>query len=219
MQRMGLAPRLIAPSNIDMPRTLRPQLPEDEALAELLALDQQERIDQVEADVQNKSDRYAGIGGHELGEALGLFDCWAPGGDWARWAWTPPMTLEEDALAGEPFDSDFAERLKGVSSPARIEEISRQVELVSDTGELDYSFLEANERAALESERCRERLERDMGNGLGYYANQSVKASSGAELDFEATLEDDGSCLEIKTPYDQRDGRFLDTSDGELEWW
>ena len=58
-----------------------------------------------------------------------------------------------------------------------------------------------------------------MGNGLGYYANQSVKASSGAELDFEATLEDDGSCLEIKTPYDQRDGRFLDTSDGELEWW
>jgi hypothetical protein len=202
-----------------MPKTPRPQIPEDEALAELNGMDQQERIDQVEADVRSRSDRYASIGGHQLGEALGLDDCWAPGGDWARWAWTPPMTLEEDALAGEPFEGDFAERLKGVSSPTRIEEVSVQFERVSETGDVDYSFLEANERAVLESERCRERLEGDMQNGLGYYANQSVKASNGAELDFEATLEDDGSCLEIKTPYDQRDGRFLDTSDGELEWW
>ena len=36
---------------------------------------------------------------------------------------------------------------------------------------------------------------------------------SGTRLSFEAFIEDDGACIDLLTPYDERDGRFADLTD------
>jgi hypothetical protein len=35
----------------------------------------------------------------------------------------------------------------------------------------------------------------------------------GGDLLFEGVTEDDGACIDLKTPYDQRDGKFLNLDD------
>jgi hypothetical protein len=40
-------------------------------------------------------------------------------------------------------------------------------------------------------------------------AHYDVEASSGDRLPFEAFVEDDGACIDLKTPYDFRDKKFV----------
>jgi hypothetical protein len=51
---------------------------------------------------------------------------------------------------------------------------------------------------------------------IGYY---SVQTPSGDSLPFEATIEDDGRCIELKTPYDYRDGKFCNLDDCVTDSW
>jgi hypothetical protein len=45
---------------------------------------------------------------------------------------------------------------------------------------------------------------------LAFY---TVNAPHGRTLTFEAFIEDDGGSVDLKTPYDERDGKFTDLSD------
>jgi len=46
-----------------------------------------------------------------------------------------------------------------------------------------------------------------------------VPERPGIELWFEAVIEDDGSCIDLKTPYDERDGKTMDLADCEIDQW
>ena len=59
------------------------------------------------------------------------------------------------------------------------------------------------------------------------YADAAVNASGGVadswaefkiELWFEGSIEDDGGCIELMSPYDHRDGRFSVVSPISDEW-
>lgn len=43
-------------------------------------------------------------------------------------------------------------------------------------------------------------------------ARCSVESASGAVLEFEGDVEDDGACINLRTPYDKRAKRFTDLS-------
>jgi len=45
-------------------------------------------------------------------------------------------------------------------------------------------------------------------SGCYCYAYNSIKAPHGKELTFEAFIEDHGACIDLKTPYDERDVKF-----------
>ena len=47
----------------------------------------------------------------------------------------------------------------------------------------------------------------------------SVTTESGFELAFEGDIEDDGACLGLRTPYDYRDGNFVDLDNCEYDAW
>ena len=44
-------------------------------------------------------------------------------------------------------------------------------------------------------------------------ASTGVESPQGDLLNFEALIEDDGGCIDLLTPYDERDGRFVPLDD------
>jgi hypothetical protein len=54
--------------------------------------------------------------------------------------------------------------------------------------------------------------EADQAGGSFCLAHYSIQAPQGKKLTFEALIEDDGGCVDLKTPYDDRDGTFTDLS-------
>ena len=57
-----------------------------------------------------------------------------------------------------------------------------------------------------------------MSNGMNCIAKYLIKAST-IDLLFEGEIEDDGECYSLKTPYDHRDGKFLDLENCEITSW
>jgi hypothetical protein len=47
----------------------------------------------------------------------------------------------------------------------------------------------------------------------------SVTSPSGAKLQFEGEIEDDGHCITLRTPYDKRAKRFVDLSRCRTSYW
>jgi hypothetical protein len=55
--------------------------------------------------------------------------------------------------------------------------------------------------------------------GMNCFARHSVVSLSGDELPLEGDIEDDGDCIDLRTPYDFRDGRFTDVANCVTDHW
>jgi len=55
-------------------------------------------------------------------------------------------------------------------------------------------------------------MEANESNGMNCIARCSVESAAGAVLEFEGDVEDDGACINQRTPYDNRAKRFTNLS-------
>jgi hypothetical protein len=97
--------------------------------------------------------------------------------------------------------------------------------LVNDSSGLDqvekpnFHFLTPEERKLLEEAIGSKQLADNQANGMCCIAHYSVQSVSGYSLSFEADIEDDGACIDLRTPYDYRDGKFLNLNDCMTDSW
>lgn len=69
-------------------------------------------------------------------------------------------------------------------------------------------FLTKQERELLEDVIMEQQLETNESNGGNCIAHYCV-SNHLVNLRFEAVIEDDGSCIDLRTPYDEREERFV----------
>lgn len=181
-----------------------------DALEELLALSLEECIAAIAEDVRTKKDRYAGIDAHELANALEVPQPESPSNDWGFTHYAKMQTLEQHANNRDPV-SEFVNYLEGKISKERFEELEQKFQQLDSMSTPTFDFLTQAERLILEETMDAEELEGHMSNGICCVASYSVGEGTN-ELNFEGEVEDDGTCFDLRTPYDIRDGRFIDLS-------
>lgn len=184
-------------------------------LNELLSLPEDERIRHIAEDVRSKLDRYRPIDPFQLAEALGIDDAESPSGDWTFTCSAEILPLEEWVIVRSPL-SEFPYRIEDKVDPDRLEQLIELFEAMEDQKERNFDFLTAKERKLIELSFAQEDLELNEENGIGTVAHRTVGEGDDS-LRFEASIEDDGSCLELLGPYDFRDGLFSDFSNSVTE--
>lgn len=204
------------PSTRRPPRR-RPKGRPREALAKLLSMSLENRVAAVAKDVKSRRDEYAGVDPFDLARALDVPEPESPNGEWSFTTYAEIMTVEEAAEVILPA-SEFVYRLQGRVAPERFDELVRESAHLDEVERPSFDFLTAPERAALEDAIARERLEANLSNGMCCVALYSLPRGPG-ELRFEAGVEDDGSCIHLRTPYDDRDGHFTDLSECVTDSW
>ena len=103
--------------------------------------------------------------------------------------------------------------------PERFEELVRLSEPLDAIEKPRLSFLTRSERSAIEDAIAERQLEANESNGMCCLGHCSVTSPSGAELQFEVEIEDDGHCITLRTPYDKRAKRFVDLSRCRTSYW
>jgi hypothetical protein len=171
-----------------------------------------ECIAAVAVDVASKRDEYRSIGPYDLAELLGIDDARQPGADWGLVWYVEPKAIED--IFDEWGEPDFLDMLEPHVTAERYEELKSKIELLA-TGTRSpaesFNFLTDAEKQAI----VRADMERERKNGnvtlLAYYY---ISAPHGRTLTFEAFIGDNGESFDsLKTPYDERDGKFTDLSD------
>lgn len=190
----------------------------EQALAELLALDMDSRRTAVAKDVRSRSPRYRCIPAHDLADALGIPESRRPGSEWSFTRYARMMTVEEYAMYNSPA-SDVIYMIEDSLDPERLEELVRLSEPLDDVDKPRFSFLTRSERNDIEDAIAERQLEANESNGMCCLGHCSVKSPSGAELQFEGDIEDDGHCITLRTPYDKRAKRFVDLSRCRTSYW
>ena len=180
---------------------------ESEALLkELLGMDDDaKRIQVVADDVRSQADHFRGIYPHDLAEALGVPqpDCPA---DWKNICSAEILTLEERRDYLDEV-SVLLHMIRDKIDPERFAIITNEAEQLEKVGSTQFDFLTKEEKHLLEVVLAESDLERNLENGIGTVALYSVGEGEDT-LRFEGTIEDDGHCIELLTPYDFRDGKF-----------
>jgi hypothetical protein len=178
---------------------------EDMSLAECIAA--------VAEDVASKRDEYRSIDPHELAGLLGIDDADKPGGDWNFVRYVTPTPLEDIFDWGN--EQDALELLHPHLTAERYEELKSKIELATGTRtrlrpeSLDF-LTEVEKQTIVRLHMEREAKDIGASRVNAYYYTD---APQGGTLTFEALIEDDGGCVDLKTPYDERDGKFTDFSD------
>ena len=190
----------------------------EQALAELLALDMDSRRTAVAKDVRSRSPRYRCIPAHDLADALGIPDSRRPGSEWSFTRYARMMTVEEYAMYNSPA-SEVIYMIEDSLDPERLEELIQLSEPLDDVDKPRFSFLTRSERNDIEDAIAERQLEANESNGMCCLCHCSVKSPSGAELQFEGDIEDDGHCITLRTPYDKRAKRFVDLSRCRTSYW
>jgi len=204
--------------------TTRPKTPTADALtpeqglSELLALDMESRRTAVAKDVRSRSPRYRCIPAHDLAKALGIPEPGRPDNGWSFTRYAPLMTVEEYAMYNSSA-SEVVCMIEDSVDPERFEELVRLSEPLDDIEKPRLSFLTRSERSAIEDAIAERQLEANESNGMCCLAHCSVTSPSGAELQFEGEIEDDGHCITLRTPYDKRAKRFVDLSRCRTSYW
>ena len=197
---------------------LKMSKPPSKALSDLLALPLDERIKLIQKDVRTRKDRFAGIEPHALAEALGVPNTKMPGGDgWGITAYAEIKSLDDQAAEQDPV-SEFVYLLEGKVTDDRFAVLKKEFEKFDDSPELSFDFLTKIERKKLEEALARKDLERNMSNGISSVAQFSL-GTKAKEICFEGYVEDDGACIRLRTPYDKREGKFIDLDNCVTEWW
>ena len=178
----------------------------------------QERIVAVSDDVSSKSDEFVSIPPHDLAEALGVEQPENPATGWNYSQYAEKQSLEEQA---DNYGSaeGCVDHLKGKVSDVRYKELESKLEELEESGDWDFSFLDETEREIIEQALAEIDLEGNQSNGINCIASYTVRGKDGLELKFEGLIEDDGVCIELMTPYDERDGKFHDFSNCAIEEW
>jgi hypothetical protein len=187
-------------------------------LTELLAMALTDRIKAVAKDVRSRKDRYAGIAAHELADALEVPEPERPTtNDWSMGCHVEIVSIEEYTKHFErPSETVYC--LEEKVSVERFEELKQKFDQVEAGTRKTFRFLTHEERDIAESAINEEKLLDMKENGLGGIATYCVE-HDGVVLDFEGEMEDDGSCIILQTPYDGRDGKFIDLENCLTEWW
>lgn len=178
-------------------------------LSELLAMPLDQRIAAVAKDVRSKRDRYASIDSFDLASALGVEQPEQPA-EWIFTHYAKKQTLEQYAHGRSPV-SEFLNYLRDHVSEERFEELTPKFDRLDSLRRPRFGFLTKGERLIIEEALDAEELEANMSNGICCVASCSV-GEGGNVLFFEGDIEDDGTCITLRTPYDQREGKFIDLS-------
>lgn len=177
-----------------------------------------ERRDAVARDVGRPRPRYRDIPAHDLAEALGVPEPWQPGAGWSFTLYAKILTVEEFARKTFPA-SEVVYLIETCVDPKRFECLLELSEPLDSSDAPSFSFLNESEREALERVIAEEQLESNRMNGINCIAYYSVKSNSGESLEFEGDTEDDGSCIDLRTPYDKYARRFRDLSNCLTDSW
>jgi hypothetical protein len=181
----------------------------DKALQKLKDMRLADRIAAVAADVDSKQDEFRSIDAHELANLLGIEDAERPGDDW-NFGWFILRVPVDDIL--DQWNEEFIdELLQSQLTPERYKELCSKIDLQQKDNAKILEFLTDGEKLKIE-EHYMER-EAKYPESACCSADISIEAPHGKTLTFQALIEDDGACIELKTPYDERDGKFTDYSD------
>lgn len=187
---------------------------QNKLIADLKTLAIQDRINTVYADVQSRQDLYREIEPHILAELLGISDADSPGSDWLKIKIAERQIIDR-AVSDKPQDFVLVERLISKVSPDRREVLENLLETFEDTNSGDLSLLLPEEIEILE----RFRQEDELSYSDNVIAQFSIKTANGSVMKFEAFIEDDGACIHLLTPYDERDGKFFDLTDCLVDYF
>jgi hypothetical protein len=187
-------------------------------LKELLALPLQQRIESIANDVSTHADKFREIEPHDLAAALGVPQARKPDGRWRFARGVEKLKLEEYAeLDGVSEVLQHLYLIEDKLPAERFKSLNKYLE--ADYLLTNFSMLTAKERTLLEEAIAHRNLEDAAANGMCCFARYSILSSSGYELPFEADVEDDGACIHLRTPYDFRDGRFINLENCVTDHW
>ena len=184
-------------------------------LQKLLSMPPAERIKAVAEDVRTKTDEFRVIESHELAEAIGVPEIRRPTDThWSfiNYAWK--QSLDEYAEGNDSGGlSELVFWIKDKVSAQRFQIlVEKSAALEGYSPNPQFDFLTAEERRLVEEAIAVAQLESNIDNGICCVAQCDVSGPEG-DLHFEAAIEDDGACVDLRTPYDRRDGRFLSLND------
>ena len=179
----------------------------EDAQLKLQEMSLAKRIAAVAADVDSKRDEYRSIDSHELATLLGIGDADQPGGDWDS-VWYIPCVAIEDIFVMRDKE-DIFELLQPHVTTKRYEELDKAYDEVK-LKRLISDLLTESEKQTIERGYMEKQDQAFDSLCSAYYV---IKAPHGKKLTFEAYIEDDGGCIDLMTPYDERDGKFADLSD------
>lgn len=173
-------------------------------LAALLALPLSQRITAIAKDVRSRADRFRVINAFDLARALGVSQPEMPDNEWSFTTYAERQTIEEYIdRGGEEWA--VLQWLEGAVDEQRFRSLEKMFAKLEGAANSSFDFLSAIERKHVEDAISEEQLESNQSNGMCCIASHCVRLGK-VQLWFEAVVEDDGSCIDLKTPYDDRDG-------------
>lgn len=202
----------------------------DSSIDKLASLPLEERIKLVTEDVSSKKDEFRDVQSHELAELLGIEDADQPGGDWffikyltaedvegfktSRYPRDEMIYLLEGKIPDERYKEllSLAETVEGGDSKFGIDIFITEEDEIIIKVNIDVLTMEEDE---IIKDKIREQLLEELNDSMRVIAHNLSEEG----LTFEAIIEDDGTCLELKTPYDQRDGLFVNLDNCLTESW
>lgn len=202
----------------DRVATLRGVKDRNSALQKLTALPIKARVEAVAKDIKEKTRKFSAIEAHDLAEALGVPDADQPGPDWSFTASALIVSVEQFAAQNDP-PSEIVYLIQDIVSPSRFEKLLALASPLDKQKKPRFDFLTKRERSLLEDKIAEDSLQNNMSCGMNSIAHFSIETDSGSCLEFEASIEDDGMCIDLLTPYDYTAGRFKDLSDCVTESW
>ena len=195
-------------------------MPDSDALQELTSLPLKDRISAVAKDIATKANKFSEIEPRDLANALGVDDSEQPGTS-LTWNFTRHqeiISVEEYAKYRSPA-SEVVYLIENDVSPARFDELLALSEPLDNREKPQFDFLTKAERSLLEKAAAEAELKAASENGMHCIANISVTTESGDKLEFEAEIEDDGTCNNLRTPYDKANGEFVDLTNCVTDTW
>ncbi len=187
----------------------------ESARSKLEAMPLKGRIAAVAADVHSKRDEYRSILPTQLVDLLGVpyskdrFGAYMPSEHWVKVYYCFNRTFENTEFTPDVLLS----LLESEVTPNRYSELQKKfASCKEDTLSPEaVKFLAEPERAAFLSRYMEDYAER---NGHDYVlANYTLDAPQGFKLRFQSNIGDAGELEDLKTPYDDRDGLFVNLSD------
>jgi hypothetical protein len=165
-----------------------------------------ERIAEVARDVLSRTDRYKSIAAHDLAELLGIvFDPLETFGGWEYVSYVPFESAE--SLLEEYGADDMLDLLRTALSPERIEQLRKATEGLDSKSAL--SLFSADEQRAMERVNQESQADSDYIVEVAYC---EVRCAHHKLLMFEVSIDDGEVSHDLRTPYDRRDGKFIDLS-------
>lgn len=190
-----------------------------------MALSVQERRVEVVKDLRRRVSLFCAIEAHDLAEAVEVPAHLETGEEWTFTRYAELVSVEVNAR-DNALASEVVCLIEGAVSARRFLELVKLSQPLDDADDPSFALLTNRERANLERAISEAQLEANESNGMNCMncmnciARHSVETDSGGVLEFEADIEDDGSCINLRTPYDKRAKRFADLSRCEIsdEW-